>query len=138
MIIKDFEFSIREFAGSLADFGTLFPFTVGYIVICGFNTTDVLLGIGLTNIILALIYMLPLPVKPQKLLSQLHLLNDGQELATVFKMAVGFIGGLILYFTLETKIIPITKFHHFSNLLLVASTKPKVPLIITSPPGVAK
>lgn len=35
MKFEDFEFSIREFGGSLGDFGTLLPFTVGYIVICG-------------------------------------------------------------------------------------------------------
>jgi len=66
MRVKGFEFSVREFAGSLGDFGTLLPFTVGYIVICGFNPTGLLLGIGLTNIFLAIIYRLPLPVQPQK------------------------------------------------------------------------
>ena len=35
MRLKGFEFSLREFGGSLGDFGTLLPFTVGYIVICG-------------------------------------------------------------------------------------------------------
>jgi SulP family sulfate permease len=63
---KSFEFSVIEFAGSLGDFGTLLPFTVGYIVICGFNPTGLLLGIGLTNIFLAIIYMLSLHVQPQK------------------------------------------------------------------------
>jgi predicted benzoate:H+ symporter BenE len=73
MMIKGFEFSVREFAGSLGDFGTLLPFTVGYIVICGFNPTGLLLGIGLTNIILALIYRLPLPVQPQKAIGSVAL-----------------------------------------------------------------
>jgi predicted benzoate:H+ symporter BenE len=71
--IRGFEFSVREFAGSLGDFGTLIPFTVGYIVICGFNPTGLLLGIGLTNIILALIYKLPLPVQPQKVIGSVAL-----------------------------------------------------------------
>jgi predicted benzoate:H+ symporter BenE len=73
MMIRGFEFSVREFAGSLGDFGTLLPFTVGYIVICGFNPTGLLLGIGLTNIILALIYKLPLPVQPQKAIGSVAL-----------------------------------------------------------------
>jgi predicted benzoate:H+ symporter BenE len=73
VMIKGFEFSLREFAGSLGDFGTLIPFTVGYIVICGFNPTGLLLGIGLTNIILALIYKLPLPVQPQKAIGSVAL-----------------------------------------------------------------
>jgi len=68
-----FKFSIREFAGSLGDFGTLIPFTVGYIVICGFNPSALLIGIGLTNIILALIYKLPLPVQPKKVIGSVAL-----------------------------------------------------------------
>ncbi|MFA5365289.1 MAG: putative sulfate/molybdate transporter [Candidatus Bathyarchaeia archaeon] len=64
--IKGFEFSPREFSLSLRDLGTLLPFTVGYIVICGFNPTGLLVGIGLTNIFLAIIYKLPLRVQPQK------------------------------------------------------------------------
>ncbi len=71
--VRGFEFSVRELAGSLGDFGTLLPFTVGYIVICGFSPTGLLLGIGLTNIILAIIYRLPLPVQPQKAIGSVAL-----------------------------------------------------------------
>ena len=73
VVVKGFEFSIREFAGSLGDFGTLIPFTVGYIVICGFDPTGLLIGIGLTNIILAMIYKLPLPVQPKKVIGSVAL-----------------------------------------------------------------
>lgn len=73
VMIRGFEFSIRELAGSLGDFGTLLPFTVGYIIICGFNPTGLLLGIGITNIILAIIYRLPLPVQPQKVIGSVAL-----------------------------------------------------------------
>jgi len=71
--VRGFEFSVRELAGSLGDFGTLLPFTVGYIVICGFSPIGLLLGIGLTNIILAIIYRLPLPVQPQKAIGSVAL-----------------------------------------------------------------
>lgn len=73
MKIKDFEFSIREFGGSLGDFGTLLPFTVGYIVICGFEPAGILFGIGLTNIFLSLIYRIPLPVQPKKVVGSVAL-----------------------------------------------------------------
>ncbi len=73
MKLKDFEFSLREFGGSLGDFGTLLPFIVGYIVICGFNPAGLLLGIGLTNIFLALTYRIPLPVQPQKVVGSVAL-----------------------------------------------------------------
>ena len=73
MKIKDFEFNLREFGGSLGDFGTLLPFTVGYIVICGFEPAGLLFGIGLTNIFLALIYRIPLPVQPKKVVGSVAL-----------------------------------------------------------------
>jgi len=76
MKIKDFEFSLREFGGSLGDFGTLLPFTVGYIVICGFEPAGLLFGIGLTNIFLALIYRLPLPVQPKKVVGSVALAQE--------------------------------------------------------------
>jgi predicted benzoate:H+ symporter BenE len=71
--IKGFELNLRELGGSLGDFGTLLPFTVGYIVICGFDPTGLLLGIGLTNIFLSLIYRLPLPVQPKKVVGSVAL-----------------------------------------------------------------
>ncbi|MGD2066216.1 MAG: putative sulfate/molybdate transporter [Candidatus Bathyarchaeota archaeon] len=92
MMVKGFEFSVREFAGSLGDFGTLLPFTVGYIVICGFNPTGLLLGIGLTNIVLALIYRLPLPVQPQKSIGSVALAERWSR-NTV--LGAGFAVGLV-------------------------------------------
>ena len=35
MRIESFEFNRRELAGSMGDFGTLFPLAAGYIVVCG-------------------------------------------------------------------------------------------------------
>ena len=93
--IRGFRFSIREFAGSLGDFGTLLPFTVGYIVICGFNPTGLLLGIGLTNIILAFIYRLPLPVQPQKAIGSVALAERWTR-NTV--LGAGFSVGLVWVF----------------------------------------
>lgn len=66
MKIGEFEFNLREFAGSLGDFGTLIPFVVGYVLVNGFDPSGLLIMLGLTNIVLALVYKLPLPVQPQK------------------------------------------------------------------------
>jgi len=71
--VKGFEFILRELGGSLGDFGTLLPFTVGYIVICGFHPSGLLLGIGLTNIFISLVYRLPLPVQPKKVVGSVAL-----------------------------------------------------------------
>lgn len=73
MRVKGFEFNLRELGGSLGDFGTLLPFTVGYIVICGFHPSGLLLGIGLTNIFISLVYRLPLPVQPKKVVGSVAL-----------------------------------------------------------------
>jgi predicted benzoate:H+ symporter BenE len=68
MKIKSFEFNIRELAGSMGDYGTLFPFAVGYIVICGLNPAGFLVMMGLANVVTGLIYGLPMPIEPMKVL----------------------------------------------------------------------
>ena len=37
MRFKSFKFSLRGLAGSMGDFGTLFPLAIGYIIINGLN-----------------------------------------------------------------------------------------------------
>ena len=66
---KDFEFNLRELAGSMGDFGTLFPLAVGLIVVCGMDPAALFVMIGLTNIAAGLIYRLPMPVEPKKVVS---------------------------------------------------------------------
>jgi MFS superfamily sulfate permease-like transporter len=66
---KDFEFNLRELAGSMGDFGTLFPLAVGLIVVTGINPTALFVMIGLTNIATGLLYRLPMPVEPKKVVS---------------------------------------------------------------------
>ncbi len=43
MKIRSFEFNLRELAGSMGDFGTLFPLAIGYIVVCGLNSAGFLI-----------------------------------------------------------------------------------------------
>jgi MFS superfamily sulfate permease-like transporter len=64
-----FEFSLRELAGSMGDYGTLLPFTVGYITVCGINPTGLLVTIGLANVVTGLVYRLPMPIEPMKVLA---------------------------------------------------------------------
>ncbi len=66
---KDFEFNLRELAGSMGDFGTLFPLAVGLIAVCGMDPAGLFVMIGLTNIATGLIYRLPMPVEPKKAVS---------------------------------------------------------------------
>jgi len=69
MKIKSFEFNLRELAGSMGDFGTLFPLAIGYIVVCGLNPAGFLVMMGLANIITGLVYRLPMPIEPMKVLA---------------------------------------------------------------------
>jgi len=66
--IRDFEFSLREFAGALGDFGPLNPFILGYIAILGLDPTGIFLAMGLANIALGLVYKLPLPLEAKKVI----------------------------------------------------------------------
>ncbi|MCW4006654.1 MAG: putative sulfate/molybdate transporter [Candidatus Bathyarchaeota archaeon] len=64
--IGAYEFSLREFAGALGDFGPLNPFILGYIAVLGLDPAGIFLAMGVTNLIIGLVYKLPLPVEPQK------------------------------------------------------------------------
>jgi MFS superfamily sulfate permease-like transporter len=92
VLVKGFEFSLRELAGGLSDFTTLIPFAVGYIVLCGFDVTGLLLGIGLTNIILGLVYRLPLPVQPKKVIGSVALAERWPMTRII---NTGFVVGLV-------------------------------------------
>ena len=51
MKIGSFEFNVREFAGSMGDFGTLFPLAIGYLVICKIHPAGLFVMIGLANMV---------------------------------------------------------------------------------------
>jgi len=67
--IGSFEFNLRELAGSFGDFGTLFPLAIGYIAVCGLDPAGFLVMMGLANIATGLIYRLPMPIEPMKVLA---------------------------------------------------------------------
>ncbi len=67
--IKSFEFSRRELAGSLGDLGVLIPFAIGYMTVCHLNPAGFLVMMGLANIVTGIIYRLPMPIEPMKVLA---------------------------------------------------------------------
>lgn len=69
MKIRSFEFNLRELAGSTGDFGTLLPLAMGYIYVCGLNPAGFLVMMGLANIVTGLVYRLPMPIEPMKVLA---------------------------------------------------------------------
>ena len=106
---RDFEFSLRELAGSMGDFGTLFPLAIGYIVVNGLNPAGLFIMLGLTNIALGLIYRLPMPLQPKKVIAVAAIAQQWSP-STVY--ASGFGLGLIWFFLVLTgllrKIVAIT------------------------------
>ncbi|MFH1560223.1 MAG: molybdate transporter family protein [Chloroflexota bacterium] len=54
--------NLREFAGSMDGFGTLFPLAIGYFAVNGLNPAGLLVMMGLANIVTGIIYHLPLPI----------------------------------------------------------------------------
>jgi xanthine/uracil/vitamin C permease (AzgA family) len=69
MKIGSFEFNLRELSGSMGDFGTLFPLAFGYIAVCGVDPSGLLVTMGLANIVTGLVYQLPMPIEPMKVLA---------------------------------------------------------------------
>ncbi len=69
MKLGDFEFNLRELAGALGDWGTLFPLAIGYITIVGMNPAGLLVMLGATNIVLGLVYHIPMPLQPKKVIA---------------------------------------------------------------------
>lgn len=92
MKIRTFEFNLRELAGSMGDFGTLFPLAIGYIAVCGLNPAGLLVMMGLANIVTGLVYRLPMPIEPMKLLA---IVAIAQRWTPSMVYASGFVMGII-------------------------------------------
>jgi hypothetical protein len=91
MKIGDFAFNLRELAGSMGDFGTLFPLAIGYIVVCGLDPAGFLVMMGLANIITGLVYRLPMPIEPMKVLAVMAIAqhwSPSMVYASAFSMGI--------------------------------------------------
>ncbi|MFC1525875.1 putative sulfate/molybdate transporter [Candidatus Latescibacterota bacterium] len=95
MRLGSFEFSRRELAGSMGDFGTLLPLAIGYIVVCGMDPSGFLVMLGLVNIVTGLIYRIPMPVQPKKVVAVMAI-AQGWTPSMIY--ATGFGTGLIWLF----------------------------------------
>ncbi|MBW6464123.1 MAG: putative sulfate/molybdate transporter [Firmicutes bacterium] len=69
MKIGSFDFSLRELSGAMGDFGTLLPLAIGYIAVCGLNPAGLLVTMGIANIVTGIVYRLPMPIEPMKVLA---------------------------------------------------------------------
>lgn len=76
--IGPFEFSMRELAGAMGDFGTLLPLAVGYISVCGLNPAGLLVAVGIANLVTGLTYRLPIPIEPMKVIAVIAIAHQWQ------------------------------------------------------------
>lgn len=90
--IKDFEFNLRELAGSMGDFGTLFPLAIGYFAVNGLDPAGVLVMMGLANIVTGIVYHLPMPIEPKKVLAVVAI---SQKWTPTLIYAAGFGTGIV-------------------------------------------
>ena len=79
--METFRFNLRELAGSMGDFGTLFPLAIGYITTsdmdrCGMFSRDALINFDLISVAVTI------------------------TCSAAFKMAAGFAAGLVVYYLL--------------------------------------
>lgn len=102
MRIKSFEFNLRELAGSMGDFGTLFPFAIGYIAVNGLNPAGFLVMMGLANIVTGIVYRLPMPIEPMKVLAAMAIAGHWSP-SMVY--ASGFAMGVIWLVLAATNLI---------------------------------
>ena len=92
MRLGPFDFSLRELAGSLGDLGTLLPLAIGYLAVCGLDPAGLLIMMGLANIVTGIIYRLPLPIEPMKVLAVMAIAGHWEP-SLVY--ASGFAMGLV-------------------------------------------
>ena len=91
MRIKSFDFNVRELAGSMGNLGILLPFAIGYIVVCGLDPAGLLIMIGIANIVAGLVFKLPMPVEPMKVIAVVAI---AQEWSPSMVYASGFAMGI--------------------------------------------
>jgi MFS superfamily sulfate permease-like transporter len=92
MKIGSFEFNLRELSGAMGDMGTFLPLAVGYFAVCGLHPAGLLVMMGLANIATGLVYGLPMPIEPMKVLAVTAI---AQQWSPPMVYASGFTMGLV-------------------------------------------
>jgi MFS superfamily sulfate permease-like transporter len=64
-----FRFDRHECAGAFGDLGTLLPFVIGLISVCGLDAGALFITLGLFNLLCAVAFRVPVPLQPMKLIA---------------------------------------------------------------------
>ena len=105
----DFAFNLRELAGSMGDFGTLFPLAIGFIAVNGMDPAGLFIVMGLANIALGLIYRLPMPLEPKKVVAATAIAQEWPPyLIHNSAFGLGLLWFLLVFTGLLRKLVSIT------------------------------
>ncbi len=102
MNIGPFRFSMRELSGAMGDFGTLLPLAVGYISVCGLNPAGLLVMVGLANILTGLVFRLPIPIEPMKVIAAVAIAQSWEP-SMIY--AAGFSMGVVWLAASATRVM---------------------------------
>jgi len=69
MTASRFRFNAPEWAGAFGDLGTLLPFAIGLIAVCGLDAGALFVTLGLFNLLCAVAFRVPVPLQPMKLIA---------------------------------------------------------------------
>ena len=86
----------------MGDFGTLLPLAIGYIVVNGLDPAGFLVMMGLANIVTGMVYRLPMPIEPMKVLAVMAI---AQHWSPSMIYASGFAMGVVWLFLAATNLI---------------------------------
>jgi len=86
----------------MGDFGTLLPLAIGYIVVNGLDPAGFLVMMGLANIVTGLVYRLPMPIEPMKVLAVMAI---AQHWSPSMIYASGFAMGVVWLFLAATNLV---------------------------------
>lgn len=64
-----FRFNAHECAGAFGDLGTLLPFVIGFIAVCGLDAAALFITLGICNLLCGLVFRVPIPLQPMKLIA---------------------------------------------------------------------
>ena len=101
----DFRFNLREAAGAVGDYGTLFPIVVGVSMITEIQLAPVLFFFAIFYILSGIYYRLPVPVEPMKAIGAVAIaggLSAGEIRAAGIIMGLLFL--MVGYFRLMDKL----------------------------------
>ena len=105
----DFAFNLRELAGSMGDFGTLFPLAIGFVAVNGMDPAGLFIMMGVANIALGLIYRLPMPLEPKKVVAVTAIAQEWPPyLIYNSAFGLGLLWFLLVFTGLLRKLVSIT------------------------------